>query len=137
MFESAELGHATDKETWKRESAEVRAALLAAQHALAAADFSVVVVLGGVAGAGKSEAANLLLSWLDARGVRTHAFRELTDEEQQRPPMWRYWRALPAKGRIGIFFGGWDQTPLLDAVFGRISRAELTQVLERAVQTER
>ena len=33
--------------------------------------------------------------------------RPPTDEERERPEMWRFWRALPPKGKIGIFFGSW------------------------------
>src|SRR5262249_45935114 len=40
-------------------------------------------------------------------------------------------------GRMAIFFGAWDQRPLLDAVFGRISRAELDRILDGIVATER
>src|SRR4051794_27126986 len=104
MFENAELGHKVDKETYKEEAPRLRSALLEAQRELAAANFSVLVVMAGVGGAGKSEAVNRLLEWLDARGIETHSMREPTEEERQRPPMWRFWRALPPRGRMGIFF---------------------------------
>jgi AMP-polyphosphate phosphotransferase len=80
MFETAELGHKVDKETYEREAAELRAALLEAQRELALADISVVVIVTGVGGAGKSETVNLLLEWLDARGIQTHAMRKPTQE---------------------------------------------------------
>src|SRR3954453_11826117 len=104
MFENAELGHKIDKSTFKEESPRLRAALLEAQRELAKANFSVIVIVSGVSGGGKSEAVNLLLEWLDARGIETHAMREPTDEERQRPPMWRVWGGLPAKGGGGGFF---------------------------------
>src|SRR5207245_2329372 len=69
MFESAEIGNAVDRDTFRREAANLRPALLAAQGELRDANFSVVVEVGGVEGAGKSETVNLLLEWLDARGV--------------------------------------------------------------------
>ena len=118
MFETAELGHKVDKETYTQEAPSVRAALLDAQRELADADSSVIVIVTGVGGGGKSETVNLLLEWMDARGIQTHAMRKPTDEEQQRPPMWRFWRALPPRGRIGIFFGAWYAQPLLDRAFG-------------------
>ena len=136
MFETAELGHEVDKETYEREAAEVRAALLDAQRELALADVSVVVIVTGVGGAGKSETVNLLLEWLDARGIKTHAMRKPSSEERQRPPLWRYWVDLPPRGRMGIFFGAWYAQPILDRVFGRIDRLELEQALERIEQLE-
>ncbi len=136
MFETAELGHAVDKETYEREAAEVRAALLEAQRELAVADISVVVIVTGVGGAGKSETVNLLLEWLDARGIQTHAMRKPSAEERRRPPLWRFWVDLPARGRMAIFFGAWYAQPILDRVFERVDRLELDQSLDRIVELE-
>src|SRR5262245_2159254 len=131
MFESAEVGSRVDKQTYRLEAPEVRSGLLAAQKELAEADFAVVVIVAGVEGAGKSEVVNLLLEWLDARGIQTHAMSEPTDEEAQRPPMWRYWRRLPPRGRMGIFFGAWDMTPLQAATLDHLERPRLDQALDR------
>jgi polyphosphate:AMP phosphotransferase len=136
MFETAELGHEVDKETYEREAPEVRAALLEVQRELAASDFSVVVIVTGVGGAGKSETVNLLHEWLDARGIQTHAMRKPSREERQRPPMWRFWRDLPPRGRMGIFFGAWYAQPILDRVFDRSPRPELDLALDRIVELE-
>lgn len=136
MFENAELGHEVDKVTYEREAPLVRAALLEAQRELAAADLSVVVIVTGVGGAGKSETVDLLMEWMDTRGIQTHAMREPTGEERRRPPMWRFWRELPPRGRMAISFGAWYARPLLDHVFGRIARPELDQALDRIVELE-
>src|SRR5947209_6985206 len=112
MFENAELGHAVDKATYEREAPPLRAALLEAQRRLAASDRAAVVIVTGVGGAGKSEAVNLLLGWMDARGIRVHAMREPTQEERKRPPLWRSWMELPPRGRTAISFGGWYAGPL-------------------------
>ena len=61
MFESAEVGNALDKLTYKEESAKVRAALIDAQRELAAAPLSVIITVSGLEGSGKSEVVNLLL----------------------------------------------------------------------------
>ncbi len=137
MFETAELGQKVDEATYIKEAPEVRAALLEAQRELAEADISVVVIVTGVGGAGKSETVDLLLEWLDARGIQTHAMREPSDEERRRPPMWRFWLDLPPRGRMGIFFGAWYSQPILDRVFGRTGVAELDQSLDRIIDLER
>lgn len=136
MFENAELGQKLDKAMYEVEAARLRADLLQAQRELATANFSVIVIVAGVGGAGKSETVNLLLEWLDARGIQTHAMRQPTDEEAQRPPMWRFWRALPAHGRMGIFFGAWDVGPLLDAIDKPLDRASLEDALNRTAAFE-
>ena len=112
-------------------SPRLHAALLKAQRELAEANLSVIMTVAGVGGAGKAETVNLLLEWLDARGIQTHAMQEPTDEERQRPAMWRFWRELPPRGRIGIFFGAWHAGPILDRTFGRISLAQLDQAADR------
>jgi polyphosphate:AMP phosphotransferase len=128
MFESANLPHATDKETYQREQALLRVALLNAQYDLSLdGRFPVLVLIGGVEGAGKSETVNLLNEWMDPRHIVTTAFGPPSDEEVERPPHWRFWRALPPKGRIGIFFGAWHSQPILQRVLGGIGVGEFAR----------
>jgi polyphosphate kinase 2 (PPK2 family) len=65
----------------------------------------VIILVNGVDGAGKGETVNLFNAWMDPRYIHTFAFGPSTDVERQRPEMWRFWQALPPKGRIGIMFG--------------------------------
>ena len=99
MFESAEIGHTIDRETFRRDVPQLRAALLDVQFdLLEKREFPVVILISGVDGSGKGETINLLYSWMDPRHISTVAFSAPTDEERARPYMWRFWRALPAKG---------------------------------------
>ena len=92
MFESAELGHAITKQTYARQVPRLREALLDAQYDLFLdGRFPVIALIGGVDGAGKGETVNLLNEWMDPRHIRTVAFGEPSDEESERPRMWRYW----------------------------------------------
>jgi polyphosphate:AMP phosphotransferase len=93
----------------------VREALIQMQVALQAASFPVLLVIAGDEASGKGEVVNILNGWLDPRGVETHAFRELSDEERERPPLWRYWRSLPPRGRMAIYAGGWHTEALEQA----------------------
>jgi AMP-polyphosphate phosphotransferase len=136
MFETAEIGSRISKRAFERDAPKVRTALLAAQKRLAASPLGVVILIGGVEGAGKAETVNLLLEWMDARGAEVHAMWDTTDEENERPPMWRFWRVLPPQGRIGIFFGSWYTAPIIDRVFRRTDDAKLDQALERIVEFE-
>lgn len=136
MFEMAELGQRIDKRTYKDLAPVVRAALLEAQRRLAESNFSTVVIVDGMEGAGKSETVNLLLKWLDARGVTTHSVGKPTDEERDRPPQWRYWRRLPPAGHMAILFGAWDKSLIRDRAEGRISEEEFESALDRINQFE-
>lgn len=137
MFEAAEVGAKIDKATFKKEEPKIRSALLDMQRRLKDSKCSVVLLVGGNEGAGKSETVNLLHEWLDARGLETHAMWDPSDEELERPPMWRFWRVLPPRGKAGIFFGSWYSAPIVGRVFGTVSQDALDATLERIVAFER
>ena len=138
MFQSAEIGHRLSKADYKRIEPRLRADLLDAQFELSrTATFPVVILIAGVPGAGKGETVNLLNAWMDPRHIRTHAFDHPTEEERGRPPMWRYWQALPPKGQIGILFGSWYTAPILDRVEERSSDAQMAAGVEDIIRLER
>jgi len=131
MFESAELGHKLSKGEFRRIVPKLRADLLDAQFQLSKnGKFPVIILISGVRGAGKGETVNLLNEWMDPRHIHTHAFDRPTDEEREQPLMWRYWRALPPKGKIGILFGSWYTDPLIDRVFDRTKGKDLLRSIE-------
>jgi AMP-polyphosphate phosphotransferase len=138
MFESASLKHKVDKVAYKREAVKLRQALLEAQYDLKQnGSFPVLVVIAGVEGAGKSETVNLLNEWMDPRHVVTSAFAEPSDEERERPPQYRFWRAMPPKGKIGIFFGAWHTDPVLQRVLGDMSDGEFQREIGEIQRLER
>lgn len=138
MFESAELGHRVDKETFVAEVPKLREMLLDAQFDLAkSSHFPVILIVGGVDGAGKSETVNLLNAWMDSRFIQTHGLEKPNDEERAQPHMYRWWRLLPPKGRIGIFNGSWYSYPILQRVHGKTKDAHLDQSLGRIQRFER
>ncbi|MFT3839596.1 MAG: polyphosphate:AMP phosphotransferase [Myxococcaceae bacterium] len=138
MFENAELDHKFSKAQYEKEEPKLRMALLDAQVKVSkAARFPVLLLIGGVEGAGKGETVNLLHEWMDPRHLLTYAFGEPSDEERERPYMWRFWRALPPKGRIGIFFGGWHSQPILDRAMGHSSKGEFDSQITQIRMFER
>lgn len=138
MFESAELGHKIDKAAYDAEVPQLREALLDAQMDLAkSAKFPVIILVGGLDGAGRGETVNQLNEWMDPRFIQTHGMGEPSDEELDRPMMWRFWRELPPKGRIGVFLGSWYTWPILNRVEGHTKTADLIQSLERAKRLEK
>lgn len=138
MFESAELGHQIPKEVYKKEADALREALLEVQYDLAEnKSFPVIIIIGGVDGAGKGETANLLNEWMDPRRIHTHAFGEPSSDESQKPEMWRFWQALPPKGEIGILFGSWYSSPIIKRCYGESNKNDLDNSLEDIVRFER
>lgn len=138
MFEAAELGHRVSKAEYARAEPVLREALLNAQFALRESrPFSVVILSAGIDGAGRREAVNLLNAWMDPRFIGVHGMGNPSDEEAERPPMWRFWRRLPARGEIGIFLGTWYTPFLLDRVYGRIGEARYHEAIEQIEHFER
>lgn len=146
MFESAEIGHKISKEEYNLAVPLLRTQLLQAQiELLSSKKISVLVLISGQDGAGKGETINTLYEWMDPRFMSTLAFAAPSDEEAERPDMWRYWRALPPKGRIGIFAGSWYSDAIrlrlegsltlhdVDARLARINRLESMLVNEGAL----
>lgn len=130
MFDSANFKHHVGKVAYRREEATLRSQLLDAQFELKQQHrFPVLILIAGVEGAGKGETVNLLNEWMDPRHIHTHAFGAPSDEERERPPNWRFWRALPPKGEIGIFFGAWHTMPIVQRVFGRIDEGEYARAI--------
>ncbi|MEK7811891.1 MAG: polyphosphate:AMP phosphotransferase [Pseudomonadota bacterium] len=138
MFESAELGHKISKVAYDKEVPKLRESLLNAQFDLAQkAKFPVIILVGGVDGAGKGEAVNLLNEWMDPRYIKAHAMGDISDEDRQHPPMWRFWRELPPKGKIGVFFGSWYTLPIVQRVLKKCSAADLDQHIEQINRFEK
>jgi AMP-polyphosphate phosphotransferase len=138
MFESAELGHSISDAQYEKELPKLREELLKAQYELLAdKTFPVIIVIGGVDGAGKGETVNILNEWMDPRHIHTHAFGEMSVEEREHPRMWRYWRALPPKGRIGILFGAWHTDPIVNRVAGVIGDSQFDIAMDEIVRFER
>lgn len=138
MFEAAELGHQVDDETYRRRQGRLRQQLLAAQHELLErAAFEVVVVVDGLDFAGRSETVNKLHEWMDPRHLVTRAFDAPTEVEREKPRMWRYWRALPPRGKIGLIFGGWYSDPLDQHYARTIDDDGMDALAQEAVKFER
>jgi polyphosphate:AMP phosphotransferase len=138
MFESAELGHTIDKDSYDKELPALREALLDAQFELTQArSFPVILIVSGVDGGGRRESVHLLNEWLDPRHVETHGLGDPSDEERDRPEMWRFWRHLPPKGKVGIFQGSWYSVPFIQRVYGEIKDSALEAAMERNVRFEK
>ncbi|MEO8359626.1 MAG: polyphosphate:AMP phosphotransferase [Vicinamibacteria bacterium] len=131
MFEAAELGHETPKAEYEKEVPILRAGLLQAQRDLLDARVPLILIVSGADGAGKSETVNRLHEWFDPRGLETNVFGPLTDEERDRPDYWRFWLSLPARGRVGIFFGSWYTDPIIQRTYRKNSGSEFDRNLSR------
>jgi polyphosphate:AMP phosphotransferase len=137
MFQSAALPHVMTRDDFAVVEARLREQLLDAQFEVAdKKNAAVMVTINGSDGAGKGEIVNRLYDWLDDHLVETLSYGRPTDEERARPGAWRYWRDMPAKGRIGLVLGSWHHRALRNRALGRLDRAAYDDVLENMIRVE-
>jgi PPK2 family polyphosphate:nucleotide phosphotransferase len=75
-----------------------------AQENLYAADcHSVLIVLQAMDAAGKDGTIKHVMSGVNPQGCQVFAFKRPSSEELDHNFLWRYMKALPERGRIGIF----------------------------------
>jgi len=125
------------KSDWEAEVASLRTELLALQQKmLATTPFSVLVLIHGVDGAGKSETAQWLTEWMDPRHIQSSAFDDPTGEELERPPLYRFYRRLPPKGKMAVFFGSWYSEPIEARTGKRIGEGPFHERLDEILRLE-
>jgi PPK2 family polyphosphate:nucleotide phosphotransferase len=79
-------------------------ALSAAQQLLWATDrHAVLIVLQAMDAAGKDGTIRHVMSGINPQGCQVFNFRKPSDEELDHTFLWRFMKALPERGRIGIF----------------------------------
>ncbi|WKW12684.1 polyphosphate:AMP phosphotransferase [Pseudogemmatithrix spongiicola] len=137
MLDAAEQGLTLTDRAYERQLRTLRPALLKAHFALQQSGRQVLVIVSGSDGAGKGELVHRLNEWLDPRGVTTTAFWDHSDEEDERPHFYRFWRAMPGAGKIGIFFGSWYTRPIIDRVTKSRRKRDFVPELDRIVAFEK
>jgi PPK2 family polyphosphate:nucleotide phosphotransferase len=102
--ELKELGKDTVKERAQEILAENLGDLAEAQERLYANDvYSVLVCLQAMDAAGKDGTIKHVMTGVNPQGVQVFSFKAPSAEELDHNFLWRYMKALPERGRIGIF----------------------------------
>lgn len=106
MLEVSEVGNKIGKTEFEEAIGDLRVGLINAQYDLRDADFPVVIWIAGDDRLAANALVNQLNEWMDSRYADTRVFADPTEEESQRPQLWRLWRSLPPRGRTSFFVGG-------------------------------
>lgn len=123
MFEVAETGSRVSRREYDSQVPGLRVDLINAQYDLRNAGFSVIILIAGDDRHAANEVVDLLNEWMDARFIDTRVFLQQSSEEKERPRFWRYWRSIPAHGRVGVFFGAWAINSIARRTRGEIKKA--------------
>ena len=138
MFEVLQSERPVGKDEFKAAVEGFRNELIEAQlRLLENPDFPVIVLISGMDFPGRSAAARRLMSWMDPRHVRLYAHFRDREEELSHPRMWRFWRVLPPKGRIGLFLNSWYDGPVSDYLMGNLSKKDYRAQIQQIMRFER
>jgi PPK2 family polyphosphate:nucleotide phosphotransferase len=85
---------------------------------------SLLVVFQAMDAAGKDGTIKHVMSGVNPAGVQVHSFKAPSHEELDHDFMWRCWRALPERGRIGIFNRSYYEEVLVVRVHREILAAQ-------------
>ena len=72
----------------------------------------VLLVMEGLSASGKGTMINRITLPLDPRWFKVTCIAAPTENERMRPSLWRFWRRLPAAGRLAIFDRSWYRAVL-------------------------
>ena len=90
------------------------AELSAAQELLYTTDtYSLLVILQALDAAGKDGTIKHVMSGVNPQGCQVVSFKQPSGEELEHDFLWRYSKALPPRGRIGIFNRSWFEEVLV------------------------
>jgi PPK2 family polyphosphate:nucleotide phosphotransferase len=101
-FSTGYNGH-LDKETGKEELLKVKLKLYELQDKLyAAGKHAVLLILQAMDAAGKDSAIEHVMSGVNPQGCQVYSFKTPNSEEYKHDFLWRHYKALPERGKIGI-----------------------------------
>ncbi len=101
-FSTTYNGH-LDKAAGKEELERVKGELKEYQEALYASDsHSLLIIFQAMDAAGKDSAIEHVMSGVNPQGCQVHSFKTPNSEEYSHDFLWRHYKALPERGKIGI-----------------------------------
>ena len=139
-FDPAETRPFKSKQKAEGRLAEDIAQLVPLQAQLYAQDrWSVLLIFQAMDAAGKDSAIKHVMSGLNPQGTQVFSFKRPSDEELDHDYLWRTTRALPERGRIGIFNRSYYEEALVVRVHPEIlARQKLpASLVSRRLWTER
>jgi polyphosphate kinase 2 (PPK2 family) len=113
----------TEKTYWKR-IADLQLRMRGLHRRMYKEQVPVLAVLEGWDAAGKGGAIKRITETLEPRGYTVSSFSAPRGEEKTHHYLWRFWRALPRAGHLGIFDRSYYGRVLVERVEGFCSEAE-------------
>ncbi|MGO9467501.1 MAG: polyphosphate kinase 2 family protein [Isosphaeraceae bacterium] len=100
-------------------------ALAEAQERLYASDsWAILIILQAMDAAGKDSTIKHVMSGVNPQGCEVYSFKHPSAQELDHNFLWRYARAVPQRGRIGVFNRSYYEEVLIVRVHPELVRAE-------------
>jgi polyphosphate:AMP phosphotransferase len=118
VLDTVDLSETIDRDAYKSALAEEQARMHRLSRRARRKGIPAVIVFQGWDAAGKGGAIRRLIAPMDARNYRVHSIAAPSEEERKYHYLWRFWRRIPARGRIAIFDRSWYGRVLVERVEG-------------------
>jgi polyphosphate:AMP phosphotransferase len=137
MLDTLDLDLSLDKAAYKSQIEALMRELRSLQRICWEKKLPVIIVLEGWAAAGKGALVKKMVAYMDPRGFTVHPIWPPTRTERRYPFMWRFWKNLPAQGKLGIFYHSWYTHVLEDRLFKRLPAADVPMAMRQINAFER
>lgn len=127
MLEKLDLTKSLSKSEYKEKMMELEPEIGRLQRECRELGIPVMIALEGYDAAGKGVQIAELIRALDPRGFEVHAVKKETEEERLHPFLWRFWKKMPAKGRIAIYDSSWYRKVLIDRFDKKMKKKALAE----------
>ena len=124
IFDKLDMTQTLKKRDYKKQREKLQAKLGELGREAYERGVSTVLVFEGADAAGKGGAIRRTVWSLDARAYRVYQFAAPTQEEQAHHYLWRFWRKLPAAGRVSLFDRSWYGRVLVERAEGFATEEE-------------
>lgn len=118
MLDNVDLSKKIDDATFEREIAPLQARIGVLQREFRDRRVPIIIVVEGWNASGITKVTSELIQNLDPRGFSLYSVGSPTDEERDRPLLWRFFVRTPSRGRIAIFARSWYSRSLAENVTG-------------------
>ncbi|SDU16645.1 Polyphosphate:AMP phosphotransferase [Pseudomonas pohangensis] len=124
LLDALDMSQSLSKEDYKTELASEQARLAGLMSDKRMRRHSLLVAFEGNDAAGKGGAIRRVTEAIDPRSYRVVQVGAPTQEELAQPYLWRFWRHVPAHGKMTIFDRTWYGRVLVERVEGFCSQAD-------------
>ena len=137
MLEMVDLKKELSSKEFKKKMPDLERRVSELQRECRDKGIATILVFEGLEAAGKGTCINRLTRPLDPRGFKVNPIHLPTEVEKMWPFLIRFWKLLPARGRLSIFDRSWYERVLGMRVRKEVSKSECAMAYDEILAFER